>query len=133
MNTDVVEQYADEYREFVKFDSLNMEEKLFRIPEFKHLWVCRLIDSKRKRFAAIKNKKKIKDAFIKKMIEEKSVISLNKQTLDDMEHTDEISAINDNIAELDTLIEFLELCVKNVSFIGNDMKNIIDLKRLEYE
>jgi hypothetical protein len=53
--------------------------------------------------------------------------------LDNVENTDAIEKLNDKIHELDMLIEYLELCVKIISFIGNDMKNILELRRLQLE
>lgn len=127
-----IEELQEEFLVFTKIDDFNMDDRLKRIPAFKHSWISRLIDAKRERFSLLKVKRKTKEALTKRMIEE-GVVQLTKQTLDSLENTDKMEEINDNIQEIDLLIEYLEFIVKNVSFIGNDWKLVIEHKKLELE
>ena len=127
-----LDELRDRYREFASINDMNMDSRLLKIPGEKHYWVSCLIDAKNERYRAIKAKKKTKESLTKKIIEE-GVVNLNKQTLDNLENTESMENLNDLIHDLDMKIEYLELCVKNITFIGNDMKNILELRRLQLE
>jgi len=127
-----LEELKQRFREFSVINDMNMDSRLLQIPGEKHYWVSCLIDAKNEKYKTLKVKKKTKDSLTRKIIEE-GVINLSKQTLDNVENTDAIEKLNDKIHELDMLIEYLELCVKIISFIGNDMKNILELRRLQLE
>jgi hypothetical protein len=127
-----LEEFKQRFREFSIINDMNMDSRLLQIPGEKHYWVSCLIDAKNERYKTLKVKKKTKESLTKKIIEE-GIVNLNKQTLDNLENTDSIEKLNDRLHELEMLIEYLELCVKIISFIGGDMKNILELRRLQLE
>jgi hypothetical protein len=127
-----LDELQERYKEFASINDMNMDSRLLRIPGEKHYWVACLIDAKNQKYKALKAKKKTKESLTKKMIEE-GVVSLNKQTLDSLENTESMEKLNDLIHNLDMRIEYLEHCVKNITFIGNDVKNILELRKLQLE
>ena len=127
-----MQEYQQEYIEFTKFDDFNMDERLKRIPAVKHSWISRLVSAKSSRFKLLKDKKKIKEELVRSKISD-GIINLTRQSLEGVENDQLLEGINDSLQELDLLIEYLEHVVKTVSFIGQDMKNMIDHKRLELE
>lgn len=126
------EEYVQEYMEFTKINDLNLEQRVMRVPAEKHCWVERLILAKKEKYKLLLTKKKTKETLTKKMIEG-GIVNLSKQTLDSLENTETMEEINERLQELEHLIEFLELTVKNITFIGNDIKNILELKRMQME
>lgn len=124
------EEYTEQYKEFCNIDDFNIEDRAKKIPAEKHFWITRLIEAKKELYNLNKKKKKIKDNLTKKMVDE-GVINLSKKTLDDLENTDTIEQLNEKIQDQTLLIEYLELLVKNITFISQDIKNIISLKQLE--
>ncbi len=126
------QQYNQRYLAFAKNigNDLNLEDVIKMIPEEKHYWVTELIETKNTRNVLLRKKKKLKQALTDKVIKD-GIVNLNKKTLDDIENSDQFEDINSNLEELDSLVEYLELIVKNITFIGNDVKNILTLKQLQ--
>ena len=124
------EDYKKQYVEFSKINDMNLEERTMRIPAEKHYWVDRLIDAKRLKFKLLKERKLLKDANIKKAIAE-GVVSLSKQTLDKLENTKDIEDIDEKIQEQELLIEYLDLIVKHITYIAQDIKNILTIKEMQ--
>lgn len=127
-----IEEYSNEYKEFVNIDDFNMEERVKKIPSQKHFWVARLIEAKQEKVNLHRKRAKQRHENIKKAKEE-GIINFSKQTLDKLDQTKEIEEIDEKLEDINLLIEFLELTVKNVSFIAKDIQNIIDLRRLQLE
>lgn len=127
---ELLKQYKEQYEEFTKIDDFNLEQRAKRVPAEKHFWVARLIDAKIEKEKLLKSKKKLKNTIIKKMMDD-SPVKLDKKLLDKIDDTDHFEEINDKIKENEILTEYLELVVKAVSYIAQDIKNIVDLKTLE--
>ena len=125
-----LEKYMEQYDEFTKITTLNLDERAKRVPAEKHFWTCALIQSKKERYRLLAEKKRIKDRFIHEEIE-KGVVALTKKSLEGLEIKEEILAVNDKIQEMDFLIEYLENVHKHVTFIGNDIRNIILIEQLQ--
>ena len=62
---------------------------------------------------------------------EESPVALNKQVLEDLDKTPSLENINQKIKEQEYLIEYLEKLVSQITFIGNDIKNILELRKLQ--
>jgi hypothetical protein len=62
---------------------------------------------------------------------EESPVALNKQVLDDLDKTPSLEAINQKIKEQEYLIEYLTKIVDIITYISQDIKNIILIKQLE--
>lgn len=127
---DKLEGYMEQYGEFTKITTMNLDDRTRRVPAEKHYWVCQLINAKKEKYKILKEKKKIKDKFINEEID-KGIVSLTKKTLDSLEIKEEILAINDKLQELEFVIEYLENVHKHVTFIGNDIRNMILLEQME--
>ena len=127
-----LEEYQQEIIEFLKFDDFNMDDRLRRIPAVKHSWIYRLVSAKIDKSKLLKAKKKIKEALIESKIAT-GVVNLSKTTLDGIENDVKLEDINERLAELEFLIEYLDRVVNMISWIHQDMKNRIDHRKLELE
>lgn len=125
-----LEEYTRRYFEFAKITPMNLEDRLYSIPEEKHYWVTELIKMEYKKRALTKTRKKLKEVLVLQRVEN-GIVALNKQTLNDLENEEKMVEIDERLADVESAIKYLELIVKNVSFIGNDVKNIISLRQLE--
>lgn len=130
MSYEKIKIYQKQYEEFCNFDDFNLEDRTKRVPAEKHFWVCRLIDAKIDKDKLYKQKASTKNT-LQRRIQEDSPVVLNKQVLDDLDKTPSLEAINQKIKEQEYLIEYLEKLVSQITFIGNDMKNIIELRKLQ--
>ena len=130
MSYELIKKYQQQYEEFTKIDDFNLEDVTRRVPAEKHFWVCRLIDAKIDKDKLYKLKASTKHTLQKKIMEE-SPVALNKQVFDDLNKTPSLEAINQKIKEQEYLIEYLEKLVSQITFIGNDIKNIIEIKKIQ--
>lgn len=126
----LLEKYQKQYEEFTKIDDFNMYERSKKVPNEKHFWICRLIESEKEKYSLIKQKKRIKDDVIKKILRE-SPVNLDKKTLDKIDNSNEMEEINEKLIEIDFLIKYLDLLVKSITYIDQSFKNIINIKTLE--
>ena len=126
----LLEKYQKQYEEFTKIDDFNMYERSKKVPNEKHFWICRLIESEKEKYSLIKQKKRIKDDVIKKILRE-SPVTLDKKTLDKIDNSNEMEEINEKLIEIDFLIKYLDLLVKSITYIDQSFKNIINIKTLE--
>lgn len=126
----ILEKYQQQYEEFTKIDDFNIYEKSKKVPNEKHFWICRLIESEKEKYSLIKQKKRIKDNVIKKILRE-SPVTLDKKTLDKIDNSNEMEEINEKLIEIEFLIKYLDLIVKSITYIDQSFKNIINIKTLE--
>jgi hypothetical protein len=127
---EILKKYQEQYEEFCKIDDFSLESVTKRVPSEKHFWVCRLIDAKIEKDRLYKRKGALKHQ-IQKAIMEDSPVVLNKQIMDDVEQSPTLANIDQKIKEQEFLIEYLEKLVSQITFIGNDIKNIIELKKIQ--
>lgn len=130
---DLLEKYQREYETFVSdIDDINIEEKLKKVPVQKHYFVARLIDAKITKNNLEKKLSNLRKKEIGKIVNEGSPANLNNKTISSMaDNSEDIIKVKDDIKELEFIIEYLELAVKQITFIGNDFKNIIEYKKLQ--
>jgi hypothetical protein len=130
MSYELIKKYQTQYEEFAKITDFNLEDVTRRVPAEKHFWVCRLIDAKIEKDKLYRSKASTKHTLQKRIMEE-SPVALNKQVLDDLDKTPSLENINQKIKEQEYLIEYLEKLVSQITFIGNDIKNILELRKLQ--
>jgi hypothetical protein len=124
-----LEKYNQRYLEFARITPINFEDRVNEVPEEKHYWVTELTRKEHEKRTLLKAKKRIKDALTQKIIDE-GIVSLNKSTLDNLENSGSLDDINEKLADVESAIIYLERIVKNVTFIGQDIKNILAWKQL---
>lgn len=130
MSEDLLTRYQNQYIEFATLNDFTLESRAKQVPAEKHFWVCRLIDAKILRDKLLKQKVKTKKSLEQKLAKESPVI-LTRQIMEDLDNTPTLETLNQEIKNLDYLIEYLEHLVKSISFIAQDIKNIIEIKKLE--
>lgn len=128
---ELIKRYQEQYTEFCKIDDFNLEERAKRVPAEKHFWVCRLIDAKIERGRLQKQRNTLNGTLSQK-IRETSPVALNEREFNNaVNNSPTLETLNEKINENAMMIEYLELLVKQVTFIAQDIKNIIMVKQLE--
>jgi hypothetical protein len=126
-----LKKYQQQYQEFCGIDDFNLEDRAKRVPAEKHFWVCRLIDAKIEMDNLNKMKTTHRNVLKQKILTE-SPIALNEQVLStQVDKSPSMDTINQKIKEQAFIIEYLEKLVNQITFIGNDIKNIIAVKTLQ--
>jgi hypothetical protein len=126
-----LEQQFEELNNDIKFDEINVREKTLIIPAIKHKWVKKLIDAKRelKRLEELKSKA-INN--ISQNIATSASIELKSTTLKNaVNNNDIIHKIDESIKEQKIIIEYFEKIEKIVYNLTYDVKNIIEIIKME--
>jgi hypothetical protein len=129
MSEELYDKYSTQYREFAKIDDFNLAERAKKIPAEKHFWVERLIESKRNLIKLERKRKKVIEGVTNQLVSN-SPVRVEKKTILESES---VEKINEDIQDIKILIEFLDKVVSNISFIAQDIKNIIAIKQMENE
>jgi len=124
-------QYIDEMGTDVQLDELNMKEVQMRLPAIKHKWVGRLM----------RHKSKIKQLWVKKVqlkndlkerMKQESKYGVSEAGLDKLiEKQQPVVDIVNEIQENELVVEFLEKSEKILSSISFDLKNLVEIIKLE--
>lgn len=127
---ELLRKYQQQYEEFCAIDSFNLEDRARRVPAEKHFWVCRLVDAKILRDKLIKQKSRIKSGIEQKLINE-SPVKMDKSFINMIDDAPSLENLNEKIKEQEYIIEYLDLLVRQVTYIAQDIKNIVDIARME--
>ena len=134
MNIDeIIEQYTLESSIDTNIDRLNVTDVQERLVNNKHKWSARLINHKIKlnkyknlRFSLLEEKieeyQATQPVMVNKSIAEKAV--LRKK---------DIRVIDEKINNELLIIQHVENIYKNISFATNDIKNLVELMKLEMQ
>jgi hypothetical protein len=129
--SDVLETYSKELADHLSIDEFNLKDVQLQLPGRKHIWVGRLMRHKLE-LNRLRNKKKDKLVEVTKKIQEQSNIRLSlPAAVKVAENSDFIKNINSEIEENILLIDYLEKVEKIMSSIGFDIRNIIEIQKLE--
>ena len=128
---DPLEKYIIELEKDVKIDQFNIRDCQMKLPAHKHKWVGRLMRQKQERARLFHEKHDLKKKIASK-IQSTTTYKVTKPVAEKAANNhDSIVDIMHRIDELDVLIEFLEKAERVLSSMTYDIKNIVDIMRLE--
>ena len=128
---ELLRKYINEIGQDLVLDDFNLKEAQMRLPARKHFWVARLMEAKIKRNSLIRDKKKIKKELVKKVITDSPVRISQSAAESAAERHESIDSLNKGIAEQDSIIEYLEKVEKILGNMHWEIKNIIDINKME--
>ena len=121
----------EEIGEDLVLNDLNLKERQMRLPARKHFWVGRLVEAKITRNNLIAEKSKLKKDLVKKVIED-SPVRINQISAEAAtEKYESVAKLNKNIKDQDTIIEYLEKVEKILGNMHWEIKNVIDMNKME--
>lgn len=122
-------RYKEAIEKDLKIDQFNIHNKVNEIPSLKHFWVAKLIESK----IELKNLQRKKSELLKKVRETQQVgLKLSVSSLKEIEEKSPVlHEINEQIEEMELVIEYLEKAEKVFSSTTYDLKNTIELMKME--
>ena len=128
---DIINQYLDEAKIDTNLSRLEVTSTQEQLVANKHKWSARLINHKIKL-----NKFKFKrSSLINEYVtayQDKEPVRENRSIAEKaVQNKKEINTIDQNIDNETLIISFLENIYKNVSFATNDIKNLVELIKLE--
>lgn len=127
----MLDQYIKELEADLKIDELYLKDYALKLPGIKHKWAGRCIRHKLELANLKKDKETLKSTLIKKLNETASV-KLTTPVLEKMaDSTSEVKDFYLRIRELELVIELLEKTEKTLSSASYDIKNILEIIKLE--
>lgn len=123
------EKIVKEIEQDLKIDRMNMDEKTLKIPSIKHYWVAELYRTK----IQIQKLEKAKKERMKQVqANQVSEIGLSKSSIMAQVNNDElIIKINDKLEELKIIVDYLEDAKYVLGRVTDDLKNRIELEKVE--
>jgi hypothetical protein len=128
---EILEKYIKEIEEDLKIDEFNIKEASLKSPGRKHYWVSRLIHHKRN-LQELEKQKSITIKKIAKELQHQAPVKLTDSTLERaVLESQVIKDILQKVNDERLLIEFLEKTEKTFSSLTYDIKNIVEIMKLE--
>jgi hypothetical protein len=128
---DLLDRYIKEIEEDLKIDEFNIKEASLKSPSKKHYWVAKLIQHK-KNISKLEFEKEQLRKKLTQEIQYQSPVKLSPMTLEKTaEDADLLKEITRKIADEKLIVEFLERTEKTFSSLTYDIKNIVEIMKLE--
>ena len=127
----LLEDYIKELESDLKISELELKDYQLRLPGVKHKWAGRCIRHKLELNGLRKKRDLLKRTLVDKLLEQ-SPVKLNLPVAErTVEKHSELVDMDNNIKQLELVVELLEKSEKTLSSTSYDLKNIIDIIKLE--
>ena len=127
----LIAKYNDEIKKYVSVDEFNMKQVQMDLPATRHYWVGRLMFHKQE-ILKLKRLRKEAQKKIVDRLEHESPVGLNPKTLEQaQQHHPLVGKIDGQIAEHELVVEYLGKIEANFRSISFDIKNLIEIVKLE--
>ena len=129
--SDLIEKYSEELKEDTKLNTLNLMDAQLRLPGIKHKWVSRLIHHKME----LENIKKLLTEAHDKLADNyhnNAKVKLSNIAIENrIANHDVIIKLHNKINEQEYIILYLEKVEKIFQSMSFDIKNLVELIKLE--
>lgn len=130
---EILDRYSDELKPEISLNKLNLGDHQTRLPSLKHKWAGRYINHKRNLIKLKVQKKSLYSDLIEEYIEN-SPVKININIAEKAVHNNSsILKINNKIEEEELILEYLDKIQNIVNNIQWDIKNLIELEKLELQ
>jgi hypothetical protein len=125
------EKYEQEIKKYVTVDEFNMKQIQMDLPATRHYWVGRLMFHKQEINKLKKLRKQAQIKITEKMQEESPIGLSSKTVYAASDNHPIIVKIDEQIVENELLVEYLTKIESNFRSISFDLKNLIEITKLE--
>lgn len=127
----LIEKYNEDIKKYVTVDEFNMKQIQMDLPATRHYWVGRLMYHKQE----ILKLKRLRKEAVKKVsdrIQAESPVGMSERSLEQATSSHPIlTKIDGQIAEHELIVEYLTKIESNFRSISYDIKNLIEIVKLE--
>jgi len=128
---EILDQYIDEIEKDLQINEFNLKDSSMKTPARKHYWVSKLIRHKKNLLSLRQQRDSIKRDVVQKIIEESPVkVTVPVAEKASYQHQ-KMKEISNKISNEELIVEFLEKTEKTFSAVGFDIKNIIEIMKME--
>ena len=131
MDLTLFDKYRAELTEELDLSDFNMKDVQMRLPGVKHKWVARLIQQKIEMNKYKKLKHEAVEAVMQNLRKENPVLLSDSTLAKQAEKNETIQKINLKMEECEILIEYLEKVEAVCRGTSFDIKNLVEIKKLE--
>jgi len=129
---DILDKFKEEIVNDVKVDELNLLDKQMMLPSIKHKWVARLIDAKRELNALNRKKKSLRESVLEEFKKNGIPPGIPKSTIDKkIDCSDPMIKLQEEIEDKEVVILYLEKVEKIFKDMSFDLKNIVEINKME--
>jgi len=130
-NISLFERYNEEIKKYVSVDEFNMKQIQMDLPSARHYWVGRLMFHKQE-IQKLKKLRKQAQQKISEKVQQESPVGVSHKTLEiASDNHPVIIKIDEQIAENELLVEYLTKIEANFRSISFDIKNLVEIVKLE--
>ena len=127
----VLDKYLKELAEDVKVDAFNIKEVQMKLPATKHKWAGRYIRCKQELLKLIRERESHKKSLMS-LIQKEAVVKLTDfSAAKTVENNKLLQEYDNKIEECELIIQLLDETKKTLSSMTYDVKNIIEIIKLE--
>jgi len=126
---ELIDRYNTEIEKDLEIDYTNILQVQLRLPANKHKWVSRLISAKRAKYKYEKERKNIYDGVLAKMDIPPGTTARGIEGK--ISKTIAIQEIDKKITDTNIVIEYLERVENIFKSMTFDIKNIVEIQKLE--
>ena len=128
---DLLAKYIEQIKSDLDINQINIASVARNLPARRHFWTARLIEHKIKISTLERQKQKILKDVSQKIADDAPVKIDAKIINRAAEQNDQIQKINEEIIDNKNIVEFLEQVQRNFFSATYDVKNVIDIMKLE--
>jgi beta-glucosidase/6-phospho-beta-glucosidase/beta-galactosidase len=127
----LLEKYNEEIKKYVTVDELNMKQVQLDLPNIRHFWVGKLMFHKQEILKLKKLTKQARSKIVEQISRESPVGIPSKSLEDTINNHPTMLRIYEEIAHHEILVEYLSKIETNFRSLSYDIKNLIEIVKLE--
>lgn len=127
----IIDQYKKDIEKELQVDEFNIKDVSMKSPGRKHFWVCKLIQHKKNLLNLKAERYNLKKELVR-LIQKESPVKLTLPVAEKTAYTHEkMIELQHKIDDQELVIEFLEKTEKTYTSLSFDIKNIIEIMKME--
>ena len=127
----IIDHYKKEIEGELHVDEFNIKDVSMKTPGRKHYWVCKLIQHKKNLLNLNAERYNLKKEIVK-LIQQESPVKVTAPVAEKTAYQHEkMIELQQRIDEQELIIEFLEKTEKTFTSLSFDIKNIIEIMKME--
>lgn len=131
MNAEIIERYSEEIEKELHIDEFNIKEMSLKTPARKHFWVCRLIQHKKSLLNLKAERYSLREDIIQ-AIQRESPVKVTRPIAEKSSYQHEgMVELQNRISEQELIVDYLEKVERTFTSLGFDIKNIIEIMKME--
>ena len=127
----LLDQYLLEFGEDVKVDAFNIKDVQMRLPAIKHKWVGRYVRCKQEVIKLGRERDTVKKTLIGKLQQDAAVKLTDYVAGKTIEVNSLLREYDEKLEECGLILEFLDESKKTLTSLTWDIRNIVEIMKLE--